>query len=88
MGEGGRGQGPVDLGVNASIIDRVVPKVGAFIAHGGRSPVDWWAIPQEHRTQVAVRLLLSGCSQVVAIRLQVLLSGCNQVVGMRLQLGT
>ena len=41
VGEGGRGEGPVDLGVNASIIDRVVPKVGAFIAHGGRSPVDW-----------------------------------------------
>ena len=43
---------------------------------------------EEHRRQAAVRLLLSGCSQVVAIRLQVLLSGCNQVVGMRLQLGT
>ena len=41
VGERGRGEGPVDLGVNASIIDRVVPKVGAFIAHGGRSPVDW-----------------------------------------------
>ena len=36
---------PLSIGVGwrvgACIIDGVVPRVGAFIAHGGRSPVDW-----------------------------------------------